>query len=221
MDEMDVGFESPGSRFTSRPALAVGIPEERWSAYNDHSEKALRKEVGDWLFDDHDQLGRGEPVSGSAGRGASAWIPVVEWVALHAAGGVVSAAAAMAFKAVWQRAKGGPRQGGAVRRLMVSRGGAAALAVAEIGLRFSDRDRLEIEAVEEPSSISGGGVSELSYVGLEPWVVLLRNREARIRYLVIVGPDGEILGALNTTMNGFEELFLPPAEESEWPRGGG
>ena len=99
---------------------------------------------------------------------------------------------------------------------MVSRGGAAALAAGDVADRFEERDPVEIEAVEEPSSISGRNVSELSYVGLEPWIVLLRNRERRFRYLVVVAADGEILGSVKTPMDEFEGMFLPHPEDSEW-----
>jgi hypothetical protein len=94
-------------------------------------------------------------------------------------------------------------------------GAAAALAVAEVAERFEERDRLEIEAVEEPASIAGQSVSELSYVGVEPWVVLLRNRERKVRYLVVVAPHWEILGALKTPMGEFEHVYLPSLREAD------
>jgi hypothetical protein len=101
----------------------------------------------------------------------------------------------------------------------VSRGGAAYLAVAEVAERFGEKGPLEVEAVEEPSSIAGSEISELSYVGLEPWVVLLLNRKDHKRYFVVIqSRGGDVLGSIETEMDEYEEMFLPPPEESEWVR---
>ena len=53
-------LENPGSRFASRPAFAVAIPEEEWATYEGHPEEALRGHVGEWLFEEQEGLGRGE-----------------------------------------------------------------------------------------------------------------------------------------------------------------
>ena len=72
-----------------------------------------------------------------------------------------------------------------------------------------------MEAVEEPSGIAGRLVSELSYVGVEPWIVLLRNRKQLRRYVVVVESDGNVLGAVETPMGEWEHIFLPAPGETE------
>jgi hypothetical protein len=218
----DWNLDQPGSRFVRRPAIAIPRGGEEWQTQEEAErgvEDALRDSFGDWLFEEQETLGRGKAVVGSVGRGAGTFAAVVEFVAIHAAGGVVSVAAGMAFKRVWQRASEALR-GRDVARLDVSRGGAAALAVAEVAESFGEDEGLEIEAVEEPSSITGREVSELSYVGVEPWIVLLMNRERRVRYVVVVASDGEILSTSRTPMGESEEIFLLPPEDSEWAQGG-
>jgi hypothetical protein len=124
----------------------------------------------------------------------------------------------MAWKRFVQKAKGSLK-GDDRHRFHVSRGGAAYLAVAEVAERFGEKGLLEVEAVEEPSSIAGSEISELSYVGLEPWVVLLLNRKDHKRYFVVIqSRGGDVLGSIETEMDEYEEMFLPPPEESEWVR---
>jgi hypothetical protein len=202
---MDEDLDSPGTRFASLAALAVPIPEDEWITFEGKPEAALRRHVGDWLFDEHEELGRVEPVNGAGGTGADAWIPVVVFVALNAAGGVIAAAAGMAFKGVWQRVTDALRERGGQKPL-VSRGGAAALAVAEVADRFGELDRLQVEAVEEPSSIAGREAWTMAYAGEEPWIVLLRNDERRTRYVIVVAPDGEILGSSVTRLVELDAL---------------
>jgi hypothetical protein len=219
LDELGVDLDGPASRFTMSPAIAIGAPESEWNYDNARLEtgpkEALGRHFGDWIYDEQEGLGAGTPEVGSTGRGAAGLAAVLVFIGIHAAGGVVSTAAAMAFRRFVGRARDAlpadERAG-----LHVSRGGAAYLAVAEIAERFGKQDPVEIEAVEEPSSIAGRGVSELSYVGVEPWVVLLRNRDQLRRYVVVVGTGGEVLGALETPMGEWEHVFLPAAGESEW-----
>jgi hypothetical protein len=179
-DDLEGDLNSSGTRFGMQAAIAVPVPEEEWGVYEAKPEEALREFVGDWLLEEQDELGRGNPVNGAAGHGADAWIPVIEFVAINAASGVVTAAAGMAFRRVWRRMMDA-RRGRRVPALYVSRGGAATLAAAEAAERYDEAGSLEIEAVEEPSSIAGREVWTMSYVTLEPWIVLLRNREERIR----------------------------------------
>jgi hypothetical protein len=209
---------APGSRFSPRPAIALGVAEEEWPKGPDAergAEETLRRRVGEWAFEEQAELGRAEAVNGTIGRGASGWAPVLEFVGLHAAGGVISVAAGMAFKQVWKRARRGAA-GTEEQRVYVSRGAAAYLAAAEVATRFGQQSAVEIEAVEEPSSIAGSDLLELSYVGAEPWVVLLRDRDAKTRYIVVVAANGDVLGSMKTAMGEFEGMFLPPAEDSEW-----
>jgi hypothetical protein len=80
---------------------------------------------------------------------------------------------------------------------------------------FGDSGPLEVEAVEEPSSIAGHPISETSYVGLEPWIVLMRNREAQVRYVVAVTPDGTIAGAFDLPFQPHEDTYLLPSRFTE------
>lgn len=216
--DMDWDLDAPYSRFTLSPAIALGVPEAEWDDSQQESgpRDALGRHFGDWIYEEQEGLGLGNPESGSIGRGASGSAAVLIFIGLHAAGGVISVSAGMAWKRFIQRAKGS--LGEDDRHLFhVSRCGAAYLAVAEVAERFGEEDPVEVEAVEEPSSIAGREVSELSYVGLEPWVVLLRNRAKRKRYVVVIDSrGGEVLGALETPMDEFEEMFLPAPGDSEW-----
>jgi hypothetical protein len=91
---------------------------------------------------------------------------------------------------------------------------AAALAADHIATKFSDTGPLEIEAVEEPSSIAGVPASELSYVGIEPWIALLRNAEREIRYIVVIQSDGSVIGDLSFPMLQWDKLYLFPSDFS-------
>jgi hypothetical protein len=67
----------------------------------------------------------------------------------------------------------------------------------------------------EPSSIAGHDITETSYVGLEPWIVLIRNTERELRYVVVVMPDGTVSGRLQISMLPYEAMFLRPSESPE------
>jgi hypothetical protein len=214
-DDFGWDLDEPGSRFVRRPAFAITIPEAEWPTPGEQragSERALRDHVGDWLFEEQNELGAASPVAGSYGRGAAGFAAVAEFVAQWAAAGVISTAAGMAFKHVWRRAIDSLEQRERPG-LVVSLGAAAALAAAEVAERYAENGPLEIEAVEEPSSIAGQSVSELSYVGVEPWIVFLRRREQNVRYLVVVAPGGEVLGSLQTPMGEFEHIYLPDVRD--------
>jgi hypothetical protein len=217
-DRRDV--DAPGSRFSVGPAIALSVPEEEWADGNTvidgGAEAALVRHLGDWIFQNQDELGRGEAIEGSMGRGAAGYAAVLEFVAVHAAGGVISAAAGIAFARFVKRAQKSAHGDGP--SLFVSRGGAAYLAAAEVAARFGAPEAIEVEAVEEPSYIAGREVSELSYVGVEPWIVLLRAREKLRRYIVVVAANGDVLGALETPMGEWEKIYLPSPEESDWVR---
>ena len=219
LGEMGWELDAPYSRFTVSPAIGLAVPESEWNYDNAQLEsgpkEALGRHFGDWIYDDQEGLGRGQPEAGSVGRGASGTAAVLIFVGLHAAGGVISVSAGMAWLRFVRRAQNS--LGEDERRLIhVSRGGAAYLAVAEVAERFGEQDALEVEAVEEPSVISGREITELSYVGVEPWIVLLRNRDQLRRYVVVVASDGKILGAMRTAMGEWEQVFLPAPDESEW-----
>ena len=206
-------LEGATSRFTLDPAIAVGIPEREWdldpgARTEDRANSLLSERFGEWVHEEQEELGRGHAELGSTGRGAAGTAAVLTFIAHHAAEGVIATAAGMAFKKFAQRAWAAFR--GRDEPVYVSRGGAVYLAVAEVAERFDEPGPVELEAAEEPSAIAGGSVSELSYVGVEPWIVLLRNRDRLRRYLVVVSAGGEILGAMETPMGEWENVFLPP-----------
>jgi hypothetical protein len=211
----DWDVEEPGSRFSPRPALTVHAPESEWPDVGrpgPGAEGVVRARLGDWALEPQESLGTPEALEGSTGRGTAGWTAVVEFVTQHAAGGVISAAAGMAFKRFWRRAR--EAQGST----NVSRGGAVYLAVAEVAERFGlQESSLEVEAAEEPSSIAGHDVTELSYTGFEPWVVLLRHPAAGgVRYVLVVAPDGEIFGVVEAPLTEGERLYLRPVDDSSW-----
>lgn len=213
-EEWDV--EGSGSRFTLAPAIAVGIPEAEWELRQADTlaARALSDYVGAWVHDEQEGLGRGQALSGSVGRGAAGLAAVLIFIGLNVAAGVISVSAGMAWKRFVERFSDS-LVGSDRKRFHVSRGAAAYLAVAEVAARFGEEDSLELEAVEEPSTIAGIQISELSYVGLEPWIVLLRNREKQKRYVVVVSAmGGDILGAIDTPLGEWEAMFLPAPEES-------
>lgn len=51
-------------------------------------------------------------------------------------------------------------------------------------------------------------------MGLEPWVVLLRNPDTLRRYFVVIAPTGDVLGCIQTRMHEWEThyFYLPPPE---------
>jgi hypothetical protein len=207
--DWDLG--EPGSRFTDRPAFGLSLPEdwaERNAAVEGFPSVALSRYVGDWVLEEQEELGQGEAVDSSVGRGASGWAVALEF-GRYALGGVISVSAGLAWKRFLERV-GRERQDDGRPGFLVSRGGAAYLAAAEVAERFGEQGDLVVEAVEEPSSIAGHDVSELSYTGIEPWIVLLRRDETLRRYLVVVAPGGEIDGALETPMREYEPGYLLP-----------
>lgn len=88
------------------------------------------------------------------------------------------------------------------------------LAASAISRDFDDEGPLQLEAAEEPSEIAGNTTDELNYVGLEPWVVLLRNPDTLRRYFVVIAPTGDVLGCIQTRMHEWEThyFYLPPPE---------
>jgi hypothetical protein len=121
----------------------------------------------------------------------------------------------MAWKRFLERARQSAGSGGERPSFQVSRGGAVYLAVAEAAARYGEEGSLELEAVEEPSAIAGQEVTEFSYAGVEPWLVLLLNRDTLHRYVVVVSPQGEVVGAMDTPMGEWEHVFLPAPGERQ------
>lgn len=198
-----------GGRFTTDAAVAIATGE--YGEGDDAlAEKVIRDSVGTWLLEEEPGLGRAKAVGGSAGRGASGWVAVAHWLADAIANNVVDIAVGAALAKTlgrlreWRKQREAEGKHGAIE---VSRGAAALVAAADVAEEFDEQGPLEVEAVEEPSSIAGRPVSELSYVGVEPWIVLLRNVEREVRYVVVVNPDGTIAGRLRLPFLDFEGMF--------------
>jgi hypothetical protein len=213
--------EGPTSRFNPRLAIGISTGEFGDGEGGVTAEAVVRDAVGDWLLDEEQpELGRAEAFDGSAGRGASAWIPVVQWVGDLITNGIVDFAIVTALGDVLRRLRERKRTReaeGGFMAVEVSRGVAAGLAAADVAENFVEAGPLEVEAVEEPSSIAGHDVTELSYTGLEPWIVLLRNMDAEVRYIVVVLPDGTIAGRLQVPFLPFEAGYLRPSRFTDEP----
>jgi len=205
--------DNPAGRFNLKPAIAVVVHEKDWDRYGS-AEEALSSQVGDWILDEEPILGKPRTVDGSLGRGAEAWVPVVEWLVNAAGGGIVDLSIAGAVTAVIRRLRRHRAEQPEEERrsFLISRGVAIAVAADDVRTEFGDEGQLEVEAVEEPSTIGGGEPSEISYVGVEPWIVLLRNVEVEARYIVVVAPDGDVMNRMKTSLLPWEKEFLRPGE---------
>lgn len=198
-----------GGRFTTDAAIAIGT-REYGEGDDALAENVIYDSVGAWLLEEGPALGRSEAVGGSAGRGAAGWVAVAHWLADVIANNVVDIAAGAALAKIlgrlreWRKQRESEGKHGGIE---ISRGTAALIAAADVAEEFGEQGPLEVEAVEEPSSVAGRPVSELSYVGVEPWIVLLRNVEHEVRYLVVVNPDGVIAGRLRCPFLAFEAMF--------------
>ena len=91
------------------------------------------------------------------------------------------------------------------------------LAADAVREEFGQEGDLLLEAAEEPSAIAGQPTQELNYVGLEPWIVLLRSQDGLTRFVVIVEAHGEILGCLMAPMNEWERHYFDPTYEYAEP----
>ena len=210
----------PGSRFTTRVALAIlsrpeGAPRHTTDSDVGPTREVMTDALGGSLV--VGELGAGRAVDSSYGRGAAGWIPVVEWAAEALITGVIGNAA-------WDALK---KTASEVRELterlrerrvgfLVSRGTAALLAIGHVLRSGDESDVLDIEAVEEPSALSGEQAHELNYVGIEPWLVSLLNADRSARYLIAVSPDGAILGTLKLPLGELERAYLglPPRDDA-------
>lgn len=84
----DVDLDKHGSRFSRTPAVAIAVGD---FTDDDDAEATVRDRFGDWVLDEtQPELGIAEAHDASFGRGAEAWGAVAEFVAVHAAGGVIS-----------------------------------------------------------------------------------------------------------------------------------
>lgn len=201
-----------------RLAMAVQLGP-RWMEHPDGgrgvARAAISTELGDdWLKTDPD-IGKVKAVDGSQGRGASGWIPVLEWVGMQAVGGLVGLAASEAARSAIRRIRARVEEARAAgHRVMVSRGLAATLAMEHVFETTDETEVLHVEVAQEPSVLGGRPPTEASYTGLEPWIVSLVNGSRRTRYVLVVGPEGEIAGCIISNAGEFEPMFglLPPTE---------
>jgi hypothetical protein len=215
----DVDVEKPGSRFTPSVALAILTRpggERRYSEGSDTGDaRAVVDEVLDGVSPDElSALGDHSVVDGSYGRGASGWVPVLEFAAQAIITGVIGNAA-------WDAIKVAARQLtdllARFRRedvaVLVSRGSAALVAIQHL-VADGKTGVLDIEAVEEPPAVAGRAPSELSYVGAEPWLVSLVNESRTVRYVVAISPAGEVIDTMTVPMTQQEAMYgiLPPRD---------
>lgn len=211
-------LDTPGSRFTMQPGMAVQVGR-RWMEQSEKqtgvARTAISAEFGDdWLEEDPD-IGEVRVLDGVQGRGAAAWIPVIEWLGLHAAGGLVGLGAGEAARAGLKRIRAKiERARSEDHRVMVSRGLAATLAMEHVFETTDETEILHVEIAQEPSVLGGRPPSETSYTGLEPWIVSLVNGPRRTRYVLVVGAEGDIEGCISVASVEFEPMFglLPPTE---------
>lgn len=210
--------EQAGSRFTSRPAVAVlagrgGISRFREGDDVGDADSVIAAAVGDEESRETTALGVGSAVNGDYGRGASAWVPVIEWVGMAVIGGLIGNAAWESVKAAAQELRdlvGGLR--GAQARIVVSRGSAGLLAIADVLERTDEQGILDVESVTEPSVIAGRPITETSYVDYEPWLVSLVDETRTVRYVIAVSPSGEVLDRMRCPIGEYEAMYsvLPP-----------
>lgn len=177
------------------------------------AETAIKAEFGNWPGADRD-LGKPTVIDGSHGRGTSGWIPVLEWTFDLASKGLawtVIRKVAGEIRAAIEtaRAKSGYRADHS-HRVLVSRGLAVILACAHIYEETEEREQLRLEVAQEPTILSGNRPTEISYTGIEPWIVLLVNDSLTKRYMLTVSPHGEVLGYLCTAMDKWETMFYRP-----------
>jgi hypothetical protein len=202
MSDESFNLEAPGSRFTTHAAIAILSRCGRGDRYDpaigdtgDPSE-VVRDAFGATPLSD-DALGQATVASGAVGRGASAWTPIVEWVFTVGIPAILTSAAWDATKAAGSAAA---RMVARLREreveFLVSRGYAGLLAIEHLLAEAAEDGVLGVEAIQEPSSLSGECLTEVNYVGADPWIVLLLNEDRTQRYIVAVAPDGSVLGAL-------------------------
>jgi hypothetical protein len=213
-DQFD--FEAAGSRFTMRPALAIqfgGQWREESESRSGVARDALVSEFGEgWLAHD-DDLGDVRVIDGARGRGAAGWIPVLEWLGSafgeELIGLGVGAAARAGIRRIRIKIKKAKKGDHLV---LISRGLAAFIAMDHVFESTDETEVLHVEFAQEPSVLGGRAPMETSYTGYEPWIVSLVNGSRKIRYVLVVNPDGGIVGCITAPAGEFDHMFglLPP-----------
>jgi hypothetical protein len=199
-------------------AAAIGLgPDwmEKSEGKKNFARTAIAAEMGEaWIENDPD-LGKPKALDGNVGRGASGWIPVLEWLGEHAVDGFIGFTASEAVRASVRRIRERLQEAkDSGHGPLVSRGLAAALAMEHVFENTDETQVLHVEFVQEPSFLGGRPPTEPSYTGLEPWIVSLVNGSRRIRYVLVVAPDGDIRGCTASPAGEFDSMFglLPPTE---------
>ena len=208
--------DEAGSRFTRRPALAILTRPggaSRFDAGDDTGDTQAVVNEALASVSEPSALGDRTVLDGTHGRGAAGWVPVVEWTAEAIGAGLIGAAAWSALARGAQQLKelvNDLRQREV--QVVISRGAAALVAVAYVAETTGETGILDVEAVEEPSTIAGRVVTELSYVEIEPWLVSLLDEKRTTRYIVGVSPDGTVLGSMALPVDTAEQIYgvLPP-----------
>jgi hypothetical protein len=200
-----------------RPALAIQIggqwreePERRSGV----AREAAAAELGSEWLDPDPEFGDVRVLDGIRGRGAAGWIPILEWLGVHSAGGLVGLAAGQAATEAIRRLRDKITRDRSDHRLLVSRGFAALLAMEHVFEATDETEILNVELVQEPSVLGGRPPSETSYTGLEPWIVSLVNGSRTTRYVLVVSPEGDIQGCIQAKAGKLDPMYglLPPIE---------
>jgi hypothetical protein len=182
---------------------------------------AISDHLGADSLEPSGDAGRPAAVDGVVGRGAAAWIPVIEWAAAAVVGGVIQGAAWESFKATGRRLRDLLRRAkNDGETVYISRGAAAALAALHVLDETEEHGVIDTEAVLEPSSLRGERATEASYVGVEPWIVSLLNETRSKRYLVAVSCQGDIEGLITLPVGRIESIYssMPsPEHDSSQP----
>jgi len=195
-----------------RPALALrfgGHWREESETRSGVAEDAIASDLGEeWLASDA-ALGAVTVVDGVRGRGAAGWIPVLEWLGLQVAGLGVAEALRTGIRRVRDKINEAKAKD---HRVLVSRGLAALLAMEHVFETTNETEVLNVEFAQEPSVLGGRPPSETSYTGLEPWIVSLVNGSRRMRYVLVVSPEGEIQGMAAAEAGKLDPMYglLPP-----------
>lgn len=204
--------DSPGSRFTWRPAIAVQVGEqsERDRVQGRTALSSIQNNVGEWALEPDPELGQTQVLDGGVGRGAEGWAPVLEWIGLAAGAGIMGGLS-------WEASKAAARAAGRILsrvrkreanqpKIYVSRGFAALLALDAIVAREPSAV-LAIETADEPSAFATHPTPELNYVGIEPWIILIVDFHTNHRWIVVVEPTGSVAGMLDIPLGELESMY--------------
>lgn len=218
--------DAKGSRFTWRPGFVVltGEASEEARAAGRTAETSVRDVIGEWILEPDAHLGEPKILDGAIGRGAEGWAPVLEWAGAAAGAGVIGALSWEATKAMARSAAKIIRRirDGSGAPTYISRGFAVLIAMDEV-LQRDKEAVLAVEAADEPSAFGELQTPELNYVGIEPWIVLLVDFEAKRRWVVVVRPTGGVHGVLEVALEAYEEDYSrvgrPRRESRDEPEG--